>query len=225
MKIAICSPAYGDTKLQFTYCLANLLIHTGREGVRTKKGARTQPDLGMLMASSSNVAWNRQSIAEIAVNGGADYLFWIDTDQTFPPNTLQQLFLHMDEAKVVGCNIARRTDPTGPTALKFLGGRAQFVWTDEVKIRNQLVEQVDSMGLGVCLMSSEVFKAVEKPWFAPDANGEDGYFFLKLRSAGIPIYVDHLASAGIGHVGERVYTNADAWNDRSRWTPPPVQAR
>lgn len=225
MKIAVCSPAYGDTKLQFTYCVANLLIHAGREGVRADGRDKVQPELAMLMASSSNVAYNRQTLAEVAVNGGASYLLWLDTDQTFPPDTLQRLFHHMGRARVVGCNYARRADPAGPTALRIEGGRPRFIWTDDAKVRDQPLEQVDSMGLGVCLMNSDVFRAIEKPWFAPDINGEDGYFFLKLRAAGIPVYVDHQLSAGIGHIGERVYTNADACNDRASWTPPPLQFR
>lgn len=225
MRIAVCSPAYGDTKAQFTYCLANLLIQTTRHGVRKDGGEAIIPDIGMLMASSSNVAYNRQALAEIAVNGGADYIFWVDTDQTFPPDTLQRLFLHMGRAKVAGCNIARRTDPTGPTALKFDGDQVRFVYTDPDKVQRKLVEPVDSMGLGVCLMSTEVFRGLPKPWYAPDVNGEDGYFFLKLRAAGIPILVDHGVSADIGHIGERVFMNTDAWNDRGRWTPPPLAAR
>lgn len=223
MRIAICSPAFGDTKAQYTYCLANLLIHAGREGVRAEGGDRVQPDLRMLMASSSNVALNRQTLAEIALRGQADYILWLDTDHTFPPDTLQQLIRHMPGAKVVGCNYARRTDPTGPTALRLGGAAPEFVWTSEAKAREGLLEPVDSMGLGICLMKTDVFAAIPAPWFAPDINGEDGYFFLKLKAAGLPAFVDHRLSAQIGHIGERVFMNADAWNDRARWTPPPVQ--
>ncbi|HEX8526387.1 hypothetical protein [Allosphingosinicella sp.] len=224
MQIAICSPAYGDTKAQFTYCLAELLIHAGREGIRAEGGDKAQPQLRMLMASSSNVALNRQTLAEIAVGSRADYVLWLDTDQTFPPDTLQMLFRHTGRAKVVGCNYARRTDPTGPTALRIENGRPEFIWTDEAKARAGPLDPVDSMGLGVCLTSTEVFKAIPKPWFAPDINGEDGYFFLKLRAAGVPAFVDHQLSLRIGHIGERVYLNADALADRARWTPPPLQA-
>jgi hypothetical protein len=44
--------------------------------------------------------------------------------------------------------------------------------------------------------------------------GEDASFFQELREAGVKVYVDHGLSWQIGHIGERVFTNADAEKER-----------
>lgn len=206
MKIAICVPCYGDPRAEFAFSLANVLIHSA--GL----------DLALVWAGGSPTPRNRCQIAEQALATGADALFWLDADMRYPPDTLRRLLAHFDKTRVVGCNYARRGRPTGPTAMNLGEGH---VYTTEEKARRRIVEQVDTMGLGVVLMTADVFKLIDRPWFVwDDAEGEDGFFFRKLREKGVRPFVDHQLSWEVGHVGSQVLTNADAVADHGRWVPP-----
>lgn len=207
MKVAVCIPCYGDTRALFTDALAQMLIHAGKyaEGV----------DLSVLMLISSDLAGNREKLAEVALEQGADWLLWLDSDQTFPPDTLARL-LAADKA-LIGCNISLRSRPAAPTAKVFRGGAWTPVWTDETKAKAGEIERVDLMGLGVCLVHADVMRQLERPWFVFQKPGEDAHFFAKANRAGIGVYVDHALSWEVGHVGQHVYTNADAIADKAAW--------
>ena len=213
MKIAICVPVHGDTKARFTLSLAGLLIHAGKHGIDGER-----PDLAMIMTSSSSVAENRENAALQALDAAADYILWLDCDQTFPPDTLVRLFKHMGKVDVVACNYPRRSSPTGPTALIFDNGASRPVYTTAESAEGRIAEQVDAAGLGVCLMPTKLLRMVERPWFVGNREGEDTYFFRKLAAVGIRPFIDHNLSWEIGHIGERVFTNADADADRGKWS-------
>lgn len=220
MRIALCIPHYGDTKGLFTGSLAELLIGTCKVGVPTGSGL-VIPELAVFMVSGALVAVNRERIARQALAAESDYLFWLDADMSFPADALGRLMMHMQKTEVVGCNYPRRTSPTGPVALRINNGAPEPVYTTADKAERRIVEQVDVLGFGVCLMSAKVFGMIEQPWFAVEPDcGEDGYFFRKLRQAGVRPFVDHQLSRQIGHIGERVFTNDDAEADRERWKLP-----
>jgi hypothetical protein len=70
------------------------------------------------------------------------------------------------------------------------------------------IEEVAYMGLGVCLIHSDVFRKIQKPFFFFETRGdgelvgEDVGFFAKTRQAGITAFVDHALSAEVGHVSD-----------------------
>lgn len=153
---------------------------------------------------------------------GADHLLWIDGDQVFPANSLDRL-LSVGQP-FVGCNYARRVEPVAPTALKARTESGdELLWTTLEDAKAGVVEEVIGIGFGLCLISRAVFEAAEKPWFAMvtdrngDIHGEDHFFCDRARRAGFKIFVDHALSWQIGHVGDKVYTSADALMDRARW--------
>ena len=199
MKVAICTPVYHDPSYHYTVSLANLLTVSAGTSI------------GYFTSRGSLVALRRNLIAERALSCGADWLLWIDADQSFPPDTLKRLLAH--RLDFVGCNIPIRYDPIGPTAGR-LGedGRVRHIWTEP---GNKNVEPVDVLGMGVCLVHRRVFEAAKAPWFGGTA--EDHEFCLKSAQAGFRPHVDHGLSWEIGHVGERMLTNQDALDDRDRW--------
>lgn len=211
MKVAICIPYHRTAEGLFVDSLGKLLIHAGKAAV--VRGGRREPlELEMLSASSSDIAGNRERIAERALDIGAEWLFWLDTDQVFPPDALARLIER--DLPVVGCNYARRGDPTSPTAGIYEKGVEVPVWTDEDKARKGVVEQAHYMGLGVCLMRADVLHSIERPWFKPPH--EDVHFFGKLLGTGLRFFVDHALSWQIGHVAARTLTNADTIRDKVR---------
>lgn len=214
LNIILCTPNYGDLKAEFARSVSRLLIYTFKRGLPSPVG-RVAPDIDHLMLSSSNLPHNRESIAEHALNCEADYLLWLDTDQIFPPHTLERLLAV--KQPVVGCNYGRRVHPTAPTTFKIVNGKREMVWTTAKLAKDGIVERVHSMGLGVCLMEAKALRAIERPWFEWGPHGEDGYFFDKLAAAGIPAFVDHPLSWEVGHISQTVVTNADAVADKAAW--------
>jgi len=173
-----------------------------------------QAQIAVLTRSSSILPLSRAALVKDAQGWGADYILWLDADHTFPPHTLASLLFH--KKPVVGVNYPRR-EPTeqGHAPTAFLTPEIGVCTTKEMAQAGRL-QQVASMGLGICLMKTEVFDAVPKPYFLIEAGGdgeiavgEDAYFFSKLKSAGIPAFVDHRLSWAVGHVTQTVLTNSD----------------
>jgi hypothetical protein len=224
MKIAICVPHHGDVRGGFAISLAEMMIHASRVGV-IHLGKQLIPELGIFHATGSLIARNRQRIADTAKEHGAEFLMWLDTDHTFPPDTLARLFKHMGEASgavsVVACNYPRRCSPTGPTALNITAEGPTPVYTTREKVEARIVEQVDHVGFGVLLMRASVLDLVERPWFVADElRGEDGYFFHKLLKHGIRPFIDHHLSWQVAHLAVLPVSNADAVADRELWSGP-----
>ena len=233
MRIAICIPRHGDTKGEFTISLARMLVRTLSIPVGSPAGP-VKFEIEVFSATSSNLPANRTGLLKRAMAWEARYLLWLDADHLFPPDALLRLLKH--GLPVVGCNYPRRAEPTGPTATRYNEkGELEQLWTTAEKAKQRVVEEVAVLGLGFCLIDMTIFRAVkdhvekgvgwanwepfERKLF-PGTNarmGEDAAFFTELRDAGIKIWVDHDLSWAIGHIGERILTNADAETERDAW--------
>lgn len=200
MKIAICVPAYGDTKAEFTGSLVRMVIAT-LEAEFVVDGAAVRPQIAPFLYSAALVQVARITLAQLALKWGADYILWADSDHTFPPKSLLRLLSH--EVDVVGVNYPRRTPPHELTA-KGLDGENLRSGTG--------LESVMSMGMGLCLVRASVFRNLRQPWFQVTIGadgvitGEDCHFFGSLQAAGLEIFVDHDLSAEVGHIGRQIFT-------------------
>jgi hypothetical protein len=203
MKIAICLPVHGDTRAAFTLSLSKMLMHTAFGG-----WSRQMPGvpltLDTFMGSGGVVALVRERLVDTAERWGADFILWLDSDQTFPPDTLIRLAAAGEP--VIGANIPRRTQDARPTAdVLDTAGRPAPLYTTREKAAAGLVEPVHQMGLGVCLTAMEALRALPRPLF--DELREDHGLMRKLRDAGYSPKVDHALSAQVGHVGVFTWTN------------------
>ena len=233
MKIAICIPRHGDTKGDFTVSLARMLVHTMERQIETPSGPR-KPEIEIFSTSSSDLPRNRTELLKRAMAWQARYLLWLDSDHVFPRDALLRLLAH--RLPVVGCNQPRRSDPTGPVAVRInAAGEKEHVWTTAELAKAGVVEEVYHVGLAFCLIDMlilhQVRDHVEKgvgwdQWNPFDRRrvpgttarmGEDASFFAELREAGIGIHVDHGLSWLVGHIDERVLTNADAEAQKEAW--------
>ena len=196
MRIAICVPAHGDVKPGFALSLFDLAAECG---------ASLGRNVRMFLGRGSMLPAVRNFLVEQALEWGADWLLWLDADHKFPDDVLARLLAH--DVPIVSCNYPRRLPPLGPTASRD----GEPVWTEPGKG----LEDVDSLGLGVCLIRRDVFLAVVRPWFRFDikADGamvsEDVVFFRAAKAAGFAPHVDHELSLEIGHIGERILTNSN----------------
>jgi hypothetical protein len=224
MKIAICIPRYGDTKGEFTISLGRMLVHTLSAAAAA---GGDFPEIEIFSVASSDLPVSRNLLLQRAIEWQARFLLWLDADHIFPAQSLVRLLSH--RLPVVGCNYARRREPTIPVAARTNeAGQPEHVWTTEALARDGVVEEVSHVGLGLCLMDMAILHQVKEHvekgvgwahWNPFDRKllpgtttrmGEDASFFEELRAAGIKIHVDHALSWYVGHIGEHVFTNAEA---------------
>jgi hypothetical protein len=219
MKIALCMPVHGSLTKRFALSAFHILIAALTEGVE-REGERTIPEIRPFMASSADTAFNRNVLTRDALEWGADYLLFADVDHYIPAHGLGRLLSLGRE--VVGINYRRRDETNQqPTAARRTGeDRFEPVWTTAAKAEAGLVEQVDAMGLGFCLVARTVFARLtelaaaegrKSVWpifhFTPIEGelhtlGEDGIFFRKCAAAGIPVFIDHRLSFESAHMAE-----------------------
>lgn len=233
MRIAVCIPRYGDTKGDFTICLARMLVHS-MAALSAAAPGTGRLAIEIFSAVSSDLPANRETLLKRAISWQANYLLWLDDDHVFPPEALLRLLAH--RLPVVGCNYPRRGEPAGPVAVRLDDtGAWEHVWTTAELASRGAVEEVAHTGMGLCLMDMSVLHAIKAHvergvgwdnWSPFDRRqlpgttarmGEDASFFQTLREAGIKIYVDHLLSWQVGHIAERVVTNAHAEAQKQAW--------
>jgi len=149
----------------------------------------------------------RQELAKLAVEEGAEFVVFIDDDMRFPMDLLQRLVGH--DEQFVAANCSKRRRPIGPTAISG----DTFVQPSRDKTG---LERVDAVGFGVCAIRADVFSAIEYPWFAlpwlrqqQRFQGEDLFFMARLHAADIPIYIDHDLSWDVRHCGVYEYGMED----------------
>jgi hypothetical protein len=144
----------------------------------------------------------RDEIAAAAVKLDASHVMFIDSDMRFPKEALAALLAH--DKDIVGANYVRRRPPHYPTAW----ANGDYVWTYE---DSQGLVPVDHVGLGLMLIKTEVFRAIQEPWFPighdedGSFRGEDVRFFEKARLAGYEVLIDQELSKYVLHIGNIEY--------------------
>lgn len=151
-----------------------------------------------------NIDEARESIVWQALQKGASHLLFCDTDQTYPPDTINKLASH--EVDVCGVLVHRRWPPFDPIMFRGKFPRYEHV-SDEEMFSGNLVE-VDATGTGCLLINMKIFDSIKDPFFKLDEHkeesgitrtvGEDFYFFRKIKDAGIKAFVD--TSVKVGHL-------------------------
>lgn len=162
----------------------------------------------------------RQELLKIAVENGADYCVFLDTDMRFPKDVISRLVDH--DLPVVAANCvkrrrpvcftAREEDPSDPSKLRG-------VWTGP---ETSGLQRVAVVGTAVMAIKAETLGKLEYPWFdqpfMPDQDsyvGEDLFFCGRLKQAGVPLYIDHDLSKEITHLGKYEFQAKDAWAERA----------
>lgn len=159
-------------------------------------------DTHVFMDASTILLTQRERLATEAVNIGADYMLWIDSDIAFPSTTAMRLLAHNEP--VVAANYVRRQFPCKGVAYETIGD-----WENPLpfEVYDDLVE-VEGIGMGCMLIKTSIFEEMSKPWFefqwTPASNdflGEDMYLCQKIAAAGYSIKVDTQLSQDLRHLG------------------------
>ena len=194
MNLAICIPARDEVYAGFAKDLAVLSAHS--------YAAPEWSKLDILMVSGTLIADQRMKLVRMALDGGADYLLFLDSDMRFPANVVHQLLKH--DLLIVAANYATRRIPVKTVAFKNFQ-KLEYVTSGEGSTG---LEEVDAVGMGCMLVEADVFRAMPMPWFqigySPDWKafiGEDMYFCREAQKAGFKVYIDHDLSKQVRHIG------------------------
>ena len=143
----------------------------------------------------------------------SDWLFWVDTDMGFAPDTVDRLLDAADPAErpIVGAlcffNRENEADGTGgyrhtavPTIYDWVHIEEQYGWQARQQYPLNTLTPCDGTGSACVLIHRSVFEKIEaehgQAWYDRVPNtttggliGEDMSFCLRARALNIPIYV------------------------------------
>ena len=203
-------------------CLAWLQKPLGSDFILCEMGAAT-------------VAAGRNNVVAEALRVSAAWLWFMDDDHVFAPDTLLRLLARLKDAALVQPLVVSRRSPHH--AIVFEDVPVEPTMSDAELVASYLAHSrfaalaphqrglvdVGHCGTGGLLVDAKVFKALDPPWFefgkfhhasnvgvAGRSVGEDTWFCLRARRAGFRCCVD--LDTPMGHL-----TTAALW-------PAPVNA-
>lgn len=195
MKTLIAVPCMDQVPAQFASSLA-MLQKTGEVAVAFNVG--------------SLVYTSRNQLALRAINMGADYVFWLDSDMMFEPDTLERMLKTCEEKNIdfLSGLYFRRVAPFTPVLFDTLEmTENECKWTEPKDIPDDIFE-IGGCGFGCVLMKKDVLfmtLAEHKDMFTPmNGVGEDLSFCWRARQSGFKIYCDPAIS--LGHIGHQIIT-------------------
>lgn len=207
--VVITWPAGRFIDTGFAQCLSQLQLHDAQ-------GPGRIADI-VSMISSPRIASTRNSLTEVAVLTGADWVLMLDADMAFPADTLDQLLEVADpEERPIVSGLYFGGKPEGIAQahayvvdqetgtfnpIRGVGGDGEFSG----------LGRVHAVGGGCLLAHTDALRAMYAeyhatgaPWFAEsftaDGNevGEDVTFCLRATKLGIPIHC--LFDLALGHI-------------------------
>lgn len=150
-------------------------------------------------------ATNRNIIIEQALQLEATHVFFVDDDVLIPRDALKKLLAH--DKDIVSGLYLQRNFPHAPIAfnVSLNDGKCRYKFLNNKE--TGLVEVVN-FGLGCCLIKTDVFRNIPKPWItigqlnAQEWN-DDIAFFNRCTQAGYHLFLDldvrcgHMATATV----------------------------
>ena len=198
MKVMIAIPCLDKIETQTVKSLINLERPEGCE-------------VSVEFMESSLVYLSRDRLGVMALEGEADYLFFLDSDMTFAPDMLQKLLEDAESGKDITTALCFRRRPDyNPAIWKKL--RPGMPGESVVETYDDYPEgdmfEVEACGMAAVLIRTKVLKDVfekEKALFAPiPGYGEDVSFCLRARRAGYSLWCD--SRIRIGHIATTIVT-------------------
>ena len=168
-------------------------------------------ECAVIFKVGSLIYTSREEIAKTAIECGADYIFWLDSDMVFAPDTLTRMFKTIeenDEIDILSGLYFRRVPPYTPVLFDVLKCDDEGCTWSEFKTVPAEIFKIGGCGFGCVLTPTDIFIDVMNKYntmFTPvHGVGEDLSFCWRARSLGFNIYCD--PSILLGHVGQTVIT-------------------
>jgi hypothetical protein len=151
----------------------------------------TTPNCHITYHVGNQLTKARNDAVEVALAHNCDYLWFIDDDHDFKPDTLRRLLAHGKD--IVGPLYCIRGYPFHPTARR-LDGTAKAIFNVPAS-GSPALHQVRGTGTSGMLINTEVFRQIPRPWFVtghinPEEIAEDFFFCEKAQDYGYSIYLD-----------------------------------
>jgi GT2 family glycosyltransferase len=149
------------------------------------------------VGKGGSVALNRNGLTSIMLEQGLDWIFYVDDDQIFQPDTLLRLLA--DNKPVVSGTYCAKHYPFPPHV--YWQNENGDVVPRNVKDESGLLS-VGSVGAGALLVRRDVIEKMDCPWWTlgqihKDKWGDDVDFCRRVRLAGFEIWID--LSVPVGH--------------------------
>lgn len=193
MKTIIGIPCMDQVPAPFCHSLAQL---------------KTVGECQLVMKTGALIYTSRNDIATMAIKAEADYVFWLDSDMVFSPDTLVRMMdtLKRNDLDILTGLYFRRVPPYTPVLFDKLEITGEICDFSEFQDIPEGLFEVGGCGFGCVLMKTDPFFDVQSKFgnmFAPIANnGEDIAFCWRARQCGYKIMCD--PSVLCGHVGYSV---------------------
>jgi len=187
--IAICVPSGDMLHADFAMSLATLCMNPGAP-------------IFLVNVKSSLIPVGRNLCVETALKANATHVLFLDSDMTFPRDTVTRLLDH--HKSIIGASYSQRVTPFHALGVTLDG--IQKAPAPGL----QLMQQIPT---GCLLIETSVFKTLPRPWFnivseGEKLLGEDYYFCRQALKANLQVWCDGTLSQDIGHIGQKVYKSA-----------------
>jgi hypothetical protein len=196
MKVCVAVPNGGTVKSRLLTDLICSLFTAQQQGI------------GFVLAEVEGTLGphNRWLAGQQAIHTNCDYLWLVDNDMAFPPDTLPRLLAHQKE--LIGAAYHYRVLPRR-TVVKTLNASGEIIIPDAATFPKEPFV-CHAIGSGCKLVTVEALKRIPQPWFAlawgPDGaltKTDDVWFCEQAKKAGIQTWCDPTIAAR--HIGDFQY--------------------
>ena len=142
LHVAICLPSVGTHESETALSLAAMTIINRSQGLNQS----------LLGQQQAGIADSRNTLVRNALEIGADWLFWIDSDMAFDPSGMLRLLGHGKD--IVGATYPRRVPPY------IINGRPV-----KGDIFEEELQDMEFMPFGFMLVKADVYRNISEPWF------------------------------------------------------------
>lgn len=202
--VHVCVPSGDSWKSKFGRSLAMMFAYFSTIQVPDTEGQK----LTLSTVESSMLVASRWNLVLKALQKGADYVLFLDSDMVFPVDTLHRLLAAQKNFIAAGY-VTRSQENCLPVCVGL----------DGLKIdcrKHTGVEKIQHAGFGCCLISCDAIKQCTPPLFMMEwlpgmksYCGEDVYFSQRMAEVGYPLWIDHDLSKEVKHQGSYIYSFDD----------------
>lgn len=161
------------------------------------------PHTALAHAIGSSISQNRNTIADQALGAGAEWIWYVDDDQLFYPDTLLKLLAR--NVSVVSGLYLQRDAPYGPHMYDREEENGA-VYAKHLVEGDAGLKKVSATGAGCLLVRTSVLKVLDPPYWrlgqvggvmGTDRWGDDIDFCHRVREKGFTIWCD--LDVPVGH--------------------------
>lgn len=154
----------------------------------------------------------RNDLVRLALDSGAEWLWFMDDDHAFPPSLLERLLSHGEDKDIVMPVCLTRQPPFPPVQYTEQVSASKYLPIPLSMSPTDGLTEVLAGGCAGMLIRRRVLQSLEEPWFRYADRSEDILFCEAARDAGFRLWCD--LGARLGHI-----TTAVVWPavDGDQW--------